>query len=130
MTTFDNWLASLPSGGRLDMPVQSRELGFSFQITYQDRDLSGATFAGSIKQNPGLTSAALASFTFSTPTLNSGDTTTTATISQAIINALPQPANVGDPIDLAFDIYVTPSGGAKELVFGGIFKVNPGVTQS
>lgn len=128
MTAFDGWLTSLGSYRR-DLN-QGREIPFSHTLTFQDEDLTAAAFAGEVKAEPGQTSAALASMTFGTPTLSSGDTIVVATIAQATINALPENTDKTEPIELAYDIYVTPSGGSRELAMGGIFKVNAGVAQA
>lgn len=128
MTTFDGWLSTLGSYRR-DL-TQPRETPFSHTLVFQDEDLTAASFAGEIKAQPGQTSAALASMSFGTPALADGNTTVVATIAQSTINALPEKTENADPIELAYDIYVTPSGGSRELVMAGIFKVNAGVSQA
>ncbi|MEO9521706.1 MAG: hypothetical protein ABJC88_17015 [Parasphingorhabdus sp.] len=128
MAVFDNWLVSL-GVYRRDI-VQPREVQFSHTLVFEDEDLTAAAFEGGVKAEPGQTSAALGSFTFGTPTLDSGDTTVVATMSQAIMDALPENTDAADPVELAYDIYVTPSGGNRELAMAGIFKVNAGVVQA
>lgn len=129
MSTFNKWLARMGTY-RHDPPAQSRETDFSYKLTFEDRDLSGATFIGEVKISPGLTTAALATMSFTTAVYASDDTVTTASIAQSVVNGLPESDDKSEPVELSYDIYVTPSGGSKELVMGGIFVVNPGVTQS
>ena len=127
MTAFDSWLSAL--GQKRFDEVFQREEDYTLTIVFAGEDLTGKTFTGEIKAEPGQTSAALASFTFGTPTLASGDTTVVGTIAQSVVNALPENTDKSEPIELVYDAYMA-SGGARELVVGGIAKINAGVTQA
>ena len=127
MTAFDGWLAALGSYRR-DIN-HGRETPFIHTLTFAARDLTGAAFVGEIKASPGQASAALAAMSFGSITYST-NSSVTATITQANINGLPEMTDKSEPIELVYDIYVTPSGGERELVMGGIFKVNAGVTQA
>jgi hypothetical protein len=128
MTIFNGWLKAL-GNYRRDID-QAREAPFSHLLLFADEDLTAASFEGGVKAEPGQITAALGSFTFGTPTLADGDTTVVATMSQALVDALPENTDVVEPISLVYDIYVTESGGSRTLVMGGIFRVNAGVIQA
>ena len=50
-------------------------------------------------------------------------------IHEATMEALPSPAEVGDDVELVWDMHITPSGGIKDKYLGGTFTVRAGVTQ-
>jgi hypothetical protein len=49
-------------------------------------------------------------------------------IDKANVTALPEPAELGDDIDLAYDLHITPSGGDEDVYASGLFTVVAGVT--
>jgi hypothetical protein len=50
-------------------------------------------------------------------------------IDKANIQALPFPSERGDPVDFAYDLHITPSGGDEDVWAYGLFTVVAGVTQ-
>lgn len=50
-------------------------------------------------------------------------------INETTMEAMPEPAEIGDDLPLVYDIHITPSGGNKDLWFGGVFTVRAGSTQ-
>lgn len=50
-------------------------------------------------------------------------------INETSMEALPLPAEVGDDLELAWDMHITPLGGIKDKYAGGQFVVRAGVTQ-
>jgi hypothetical protein len=49
-------------------------------------------------------------------------------IDEATLEGLAYGADPEDPVVLAYDLHLTPSGGKKFVLCGGAFTINPGVT--
>lgn len=109
-------------------------------------DWSGATFKMELRVNPGDTGTALVSLTNAAAgsqgisatyedayAMPDGSGTVIATIirpqiDEATIEGLALGARTSDPVELYYDIHVTPSGSAKRLLCFGKFTIYPGVT--
>lgn len=50
-------------------------------------------------------------------------------INESTMEAMPEPPEIGDDLPLVYDVHITPSGGYKDLWFGGVFTVRAGSTQ-
>jgi hypothetical protein len=50
-------------------------------------------------------------------------------INETTMEAMPFAVEIGDDVELYYDMHITPSGGNKDLWFGGAFTVRAGVTQ-
>lgn len=50
-------------------------------------------------------------------------------IDETTMEGLPEPAETGGDVELAWDMHITPSGGLKDKYIGGTFTVRAGVTQ-
>lgn len=64
-------------------------------------------------------------------TTDTGGVPTTATslrINEATMESLPLPAEIGNDLDLYWDLQITPSGGTKFRCLEGLFTVHAGVT--
>lgn len=55
-------------------------------------------------------------------------TTISIRINEATVEALPEPAELGDDVTLYWDMQITPSGGTKYRALEGTFTVHAGVT--
>ena len=113
-------------------------------------DWTGATFLMHVRNNPGdtstptitLTGASAGSegisvtydtdYSYIDPT--SGQAVTAAAslvlvqINEATLEALSLGTPAKDPVELAYDLHVTPSGGVKRVAVYGTFNILPGVT--
>lgn len=49
-------------------------------------------------------------------------------VSEATIEALPLAADEEKPLELVYDLHITPSGGVKRVVMAGAFIIYPGST--
>lgn len=131
MTTFDTWLATLASAGKLlpadQFPIATRGLAWSNPIELAG-NWTGATLTGSISAAPDAASA-LVAFTIGALSYNATDDVTVWQASLASgtgsnsTGALPSDSN-GDGVEaLPCAFYLTPSGGANEMLFGTAFRV-------
>ena len=50
-------------------------------------------------------------------------------INETTMEAMPTGTEIGDDVPLYYDMHITPSGGTKDLWFGGAFTIRAGVTQ-
>jgi hypothetical protein len=50
-------------------------------------------------------------------------------INEVTMEAMPEPVEIGDDLELVYDMHITPSGSYKDLWFGGTFTVRAGSTQ-
>ena len=106
---------------------------------------STAAFAMQIRANPGDTGTALVSLATASAgseglsasydsgyTLPDGTVTGATTlriqINEATMEALAAAARTSEPVNLFYDIHVTPSGSSKRMLCYGKFDVYPGVT--
>ncbi len=55
-------------------------------------------------------------------------TTLTISVSEATMEGLPSNARYDQPLNLYYDIHVTPPGRSKYVILGGTIPVDPGVT--
>lgn len=126
-TNFDTWLQTLAAGGKggsaISLKLATRGLKWE-----EDIELSGnwasAALEGSISASPDAASA-LATVSIGSPVYDSGDDVTTWAVSLASgtgtnsTGVLPSDTD-GDGVEyLPIAFYLTPSGGTKELLFGG-----------
>lgn len=109
-------------------------------------DWSGATFKMEIRTNPGDTGTALVSLTNASAGAQGISATYNATyahpvtgaevpatiirplINETTIEGLALGARPSDPVDLFYDLHVTPSGSTKRVIMRGKFVIDPGVT--
>lgn len=113
-------------------------------------DWTGATFLMHIRNNPGDTATPLISlagasagsegisvtydtdYSYTDPI--SGEVVTAAAslvlvqINEATLEALSLGTPASEPVELAYDLHVTPSGGVKRVAVYGTFSILPGVT--
>ncbi len=50
-------------------------------------------------------------------------------INEATMEAMPDAPEIGDDIELVWDMHITPSGGVKAVYFTGKFTVRDGSTE-
>lgn len=50
-------------------------------------------------------------------------------VNETTMEGMPEPEELGDDLPLVYDMHITPSGGTKDLWFGGEFLVRAGSTQ-
>jgi hypothetical protein len=127
--------------GRRDL-VANRWEPFIHTIDIVGVDYSAATFLAqvrAVKDSGGLPLVALSTvgsvgtegITVTGTTTDAGGIPTTSIsirINEATVEALPEPAELGDDVTLYWDMQVTPSGGNKFRMLEGTFTVHAGVT--
>lgn len=131
-TAFDGWLRQLSAAGKggsalslTDIPPATRGLAWSMPVRFAG-DWSAGTIAGTIRAAPdAATALATISFTAGSYDSGTGFTTWTASLASGTsadsTGVLPADTD-GDGIEVfPMAIYLTPSGGSQELLFGGIF---------
>lgn len=116
--------------GTLDLRAP-RHVPFTYQIDFEGQNFTGATGAAQVRLYPDATGNPLATFgaAFAQVTVDALPiATVTLTLSQAVIEALPQSGEAGDDAEFAWDLQIT-VGGAKSLWLRGSFTVEAGVTR-
>jgi hypothetical protein len=131
-TAFDDWLRELAAAGKggsalsdADIPAAIRGEYWPMQI-----QLSGnwatATLEGSIRSAPDAASA-LATITIGSPTFDAaaGVTYWTASLASGTgsnsTGSLPADTDGSGEEKLPIAFYITPSGGTRSMLFGGVF---------
>lgn len=125
-----------------------KRVPFDDDVAIIGEDLSSASFLMHIRAQAGDTGTPLVSLgnaspptqgvsaTYS-PTYQYQDGAETITapasliriiIAEATLEALALGTPYDEPVDLFYDLHVTPAGGTKRVQFGGKFILNPGVT--
>lgn len=128
-TQFDTWLQTLAAGGKggsaISLRLATRGLKWEESIEISG-NWSTATLEGSISASPDATSP-LATVFVGSPVYDAGDDVTTWAVSllsgtgSNTTGSLPSDTD-GDGVEyLPAAFYLTPSGGAKELLFGAAF---------
>lgn len=130
------------TAAQLDIAAFKR-VPFSDDIAIVGPDYSGAAFAMQVRQHWGDTGTALltpsVSATFNPayiyydPGRRASVGPVPATIvsidvAEAALEALPFAADEEKPLELVYDLHITPSGEAKRVVLAGKFYVSPGST--
>lgn len=123
----------------LDLKAYKRT-PWSFSFAILGENYASGAFAMQVRQHPGDGGAAMLTATM-TAAYETGfsywdgrrqiatpATVITASIAEAALEALPLAANPSRPLELVYDVHVTPSGGEKFVLTGGKFTVLPGVT--
>lgn len=129
-----------PKTGPLKLTANRWE-PFIYTIDFEGFDYTGATFAmqvRAVKDSGGTALVNLATvgsvgtegITIVGVTTTDGIPTTSISIriNEATVEALPEPAELGEDIVLRWDMQITPSGGNKYRALEGAFTVSAGVT--
>ena len=130
------------SAAQLDIAAYKR-VPFADDVAIVGPDLSGAAFAMQIRQHWGDTGAALLTPTL-TPTFDPAyiyydprrkltvgpvpATIVAIAIAEATIEALPFAADEEKPLELVYDMHITPTGEPKRVAVAGKFTIYPGAT--
>jgi hypothetical protein len=121
---------------------------FEKDIAIVGPDWSGATFLMHVRAQPGDTGSPLLSLAnasagsqgisavyeadythvYDGQTLELPATILTLFIAEASLEALSLNNPTNQPLNLAYDLHITPSGGVKFVALQGAFTINPGVT--
>lgn len=131
-TPFDDWLQQLAAAGKggslltaTDIPPAVRGNAWSMPIRFAG-DWTTGTIAGSLRAAPDAASA-LAAISFTAGSFDSvtGFTTWTASLASGTgansTGSLPADTD-GDGVEqFPMAVYLTPSGGAQLMLFGGLF---------
>lgn len=124
---------------KLDVSAYKR-VPWSYTFAIAGFDYSDAAFALQVRQHPGDTSTPILTATltaefvpvFSYPDRRQQIVTTatliTATIAETALEAIALASDPEKPLELVYDLHMTPDGGVKQVVVGGAFLVWPGVT--
>lgn len=109
-----------------------RHVPVRFAFLINDVDVStasGAVWEGDVRTLPDAGGAVVGAFTI-TAVVQGVDTLVTVTMAApAAIEAFPPANSTGEAAQLFYDIHLTPSGGTKQVIFGGDFNVIAGVVQ-
>jgi hypothetical protein len=125
-----------------NLPLEGdRYTPFVRTLTFTGIDLTGATMAaqvrdrkdgGAVRANLGTTGSATAEgIHLVSAGLVEGVMTSVVTIrmDEATMEAMPYGTEIGDDLDLWWDMHITPSGGDKQKYLHGVFTIRAGVTQ-
>lgn len=130
----------------LPIIVRSKRVPFIADIPAEGPDYSAGAFKMELRVNPGDTGAALVtlntaapgsegiscSYDAAYPDPETGEIFAASIfllqINEATMEGLAASTPTDKPIDLHYDIHVTPSGGVKFLLCFGTFTYHPGVT--
>ena len=127
MTAFDKWLKTLAASGKGSPTLYcDRGVPFTKHIALQ-ADYTGATVRGEVRLRPDSPSA-LGTFTVSALSVVSGVSSFSISLSEAVVNELPEDPTGEGLVDLVSDLLITPSGGSEQRLFGGCFTVIGQVT--
>jgi hypothetical protein len=123
-----------------------KRVPFDYSIAIMGVDYTGASLAMQIRTEPGNTGTPLVDLASASPPsqglsvtydadypdpdgkLPDGASLIRIIISEATLEGLPAASDTTKPLELFYDIHVTPSGGTKGVFCGGRFVINPGVT--
>lgn len=125
MTTFDDWLRALKSAGKgpVDLPAAMRGLRWQ-EILSLPGDLTGAVLEGAVRIEPDAADT-LAEFIIAGPDVSNGTSTWVVSLNAGdgpdSTGILPVDGDADGVVQLPFAIKLTPSGGNRELLFGGTF---------
>lgn len=123
----------------LDLKAYKRT-PWSFSFAILGENYASGAFSMQVRQHPGDGGAAMLTASMSAAydagfsywdgrrQITAAATVITAAIAETAIEALPLAANPSRPLELVYDVHVTPSGGEKFVLVGGKFTVWPGVT--
>lgn len=116
-----NYAARVRDAGAFYKPLtgfNGRET--SLVWTFQNIDLTGATFRGQVRTRPDAAGAALASFSFAAELVDD-DTVVTGTLSAEDVSSLPGAPEPGTAALLYYDITVEPVGSVERTFMAGEF---------
>ena len=115
--------------------VAHRHAPFDYAILIEDVDLTGATLDMHVRLIFDTPGSPLIDLSPASPpaqglslTVAGGDTIVRIIVSEATLEGLPAPGEIGDDLELVYDIAITPSGGIKGIYFRGGFTVRAGST--
>lgn len=133
------------SAPNIPLPAYKR-VPFDKSIAIMGVDYSGATLAADIRAAPGDTGTAIVALTGAAPpdqglsvtynagypdpdgVLPNGASLVRMIVSEATLEGLALGADPSKPVELHYDIHLTPSGGTKFIFCAGKFIIEPGVT--
>ena len=127
MSEFDGWLRELSAAGKggvnARLPDATRGLAWSCPVELPG-DWTGAALEGTISASPDAGSA-LATFTITGPVVAGGTSTFTLALTSGTgansTGVLPADGDGDGVAEFPYMLRLTPSGGAKDTLFGGIF---------
>jgi hypothetical protein len=126
--------------GKLDLPPAHKRTPYLFGgIRFEGYNFTGATLLMQIRHLPGDTGTPVISLSgasagtqgLSITVLTVDDVTSThltIQIDEGTMEALPLAAPASAPLELYYDLHITPSGGVKQVWLEGAFIVKPGVS--
>jgi hypothetical protein len=129
------WLSELDRAGKGGVSLRPaiRERSWVLRVSFSG-DNSAATFRGEVRISPDTTGDPLAAFSFSTPEYDSELDKTSVSVSLAAgtgansTGSLPSDDDANGVEEFPFDILMTPSGGAEEVLIAGVLPVLGRVT--
>jgi hypothetical protein len=126
-TTFEDWLRQLAAAGKGPAPIDDMVRGKPWQAGINlPGDWTGATLTGQIRVSPDASGAVLASFTVGALTYDPtggtsgiGETRWSISLTGTQTAALPTDTDGNGVETFAYMMFLTPSGGTQELLWGG-----------
>jgi hypothetical protein len=125
-----------------NLPLEGdRYTPFLRTLTFQGIDLTGAVMSAQVRDRKDggtvradldtvLSSSAEGIYLVSAGTVEGVLTSViTIRINEATMEAFPFGTEIGDDLDLWWDMHITPSGGTKQKYLHGVFTLRSGVTQ-
>jgi hypothetical protein len=133
-TQFDDWLRALAAAqkGPATFPAASRGRAYSTTISLQG-NWTGAAMRAQVRLYPDAPGTPVATFAASGPVLTSDTSgqplsTFTLSLNAAATAALPADSDIDGIEQFAVDVLLAPSGGAEDLLFGGVLPLLGRVT--
>ncbi len=134
-TEWDGWLRKLAADGKggLGLPgkpsIRAIDRGLAYEYTFAiGSDVSGDTFAASIRTSPDASGATLADFTIEVGSYANGVTPVTLSLAEDETADLLTDSDLDGLETAVFDILWTPSGGTEQRLMGGLIQISGKVT--
>lgn len=124
MSEWNDWLRELRAAGKgpVDLPAATRGLAWEHPVEIEG-DWTGAALEGSVSIAPANSADELVSFTVTGPVVADGWSTFMLSLTSGQVSGLPSDGDLNGETKLPYMIRLTPSGGAKDTLIGGLFTV-------
>jgi hypothetical protein len=120
MTQWTDWLGQLAAAGKGPVPISDVVRGRDWLWGVNlDADFTGASLAGDVRAAPDASGDPLATFTVSGPVVTDGVSRFTISLDAAATAALPADGDGNGVEAWPYMLFLTPAGGAAELLIGG-----------
>lgn len=130
-TQHKDWLRALASAGKGGVTLPQIDRGLPYDLVVKiPLDVSGDTFAASLRVAPDAAGSTLADFTVSVGAWDGTYSPVTFSLTATQVNALPSDDDADGLTELVMDILRTPSGGSEYRYLAGNIYVSGKVTDA